>query len=223
MGDRYDSREFYELMQNYRYASVLDQPAVTEAFEAVKEFARSTPMAGAEPPKQGEEKRCKNCDDTGDVHSIDGEWRGICHCPAGDSMRGLSACVTCGAPSVEPAPSLQDILQQQCSDWGVYWRAPDAHGVELSCKQALELLRTALRVEVDIVAPSSPKVEPAGWQPIETAPRGGRILVRAPGLGPCVASAGWRNETPDVIVWEVINDITCEPTEWHPLPPKDHP
>lgn len=28
-------------------------------------------------------QRCKTCDDTGDVHAIDGEWRGRCSCPAG--------------------------------------------------------------------------------------------------------------------------------------------
>lgn len=31
--------------------------------------------------------RCEYCDDSGDVHSIDGEWRGICICPAGDEIR----------------------------------------------------------------------------------------------------------------------------------------
>lgn len=45
-------------------------------------------------------------------------------------------------------------LQQQCSDWGTYWRASDAHGVNLDLEQALELLRTALGVEVEIAAPS---------------------------------------------------------------------
>jgi hypothetical protein len=49
-------------------------------------------------------------------------------------------------------------LQQQCVDWGTYWRASDAHGVELTLEQALELLRTALGVEVDIKpAPSGCK------------------------------------------------------------------
>lgn len=38
--------------------------------------------------------RCQNCDDTGDVHSVTGEWRGVCHCPAG---RRISA-------PAEPAP-----------------------------------------------------------------------------------------------------------------------
>lgn len=45
-------------------------------------------------------------------------------------------------------------LQQQCSDWGTYWRASDAHGVNLDLEQAHELLRTALGVEVEIAAPS---------------------------------------------------------------------
>lgn len=41
-------------------------------------------------------------------------------------------------------------LQRKCSEWGTYWRAPDAHGVNLSREQALELLRDALGVEVEI-------------------------------------------------------------------------
>lgn len=41
-------------------------------------------------------------------------------------------------------------LQRKCYDWGTYWRAPDAHGVNLSREQALELLRDALGVEVEI-------------------------------------------------------------------------
>lgn len=30
---------------------------------------------------------CSHCDDTGDVHSIDGEWRGVCLCPAGQRIQ----------------------------------------------------------------------------------------------------------------------------------------
>ncbi len=51
-----------------------------------------------------------------------------------------------------PTDTLCQRLQQQCSDWGVYWRAPDAHGVILTQEQALELLRTALGVEVEITS-----------------------------------------------------------------------
>jgi hypothetical protein len=43
-------------------------------------------------------------------------------------------------------------LQQKCSDWGTYWRASDAHGVQLSVGQAVELLQDALGVEVEIKA-----------------------------------------------------------------------
>lgn len=56
------------------------------------------------------------------------------------------------------------------------------------------------------------------WQPIETAPRFGRLLVRTPEIGTCVASAGWLNETPEEIRWEVVNDIYVNPTHWMPLP-----
>ena len=57
--------------------------------------------------------------------------------------------------AVQPADTLCKRLQQQCSDWGTYWRAPDAHGVILSIEQASELLQEALGVEVEIPAPGS--------------------------------------------------------------------
>jgi len=38
--DRFDSEEFYDLMQEYRHCSALKQEAVCAAFEAVKQFAR---------------------------------------------------------------------------------------------------------------------------------------------------------------------------------------
>lgn len=49
--------------------------------------------------------------------------------------------------------ALRDKLQKQCSDWSVYWRGSDAHGVKLSNGQALVLLRDALGVEVEIRCP----------------------------------------------------------------------
>ena len=33
-----------------------------------------------------QQKRCEYCDGTGDVHSPDGQWRGVCSCPAGKSV-----------------------------------------------------------------------------------------------------------------------------------------
>ena len=64
------------------------------------------------------------------------------------------------APAPE-APTLTHELQQQCSDWGVYWRASDAHGVDLSIEQAEELLRRALGVEVAI-SKAAPQTQAAG-------------------------------------------------------------
>lgn len=34
---------------------------------------------------EGAKKPCPNCDGTGDVHRIDGEWMGRCHCGASPS------------------------------------------------------------------------------------------------------------------------------------------
>lgn len=33
------------------------------------------------------EKACSYCDDTGDVHTHDGEWRGVCCCEAGQAIK----------------------------------------------------------------------------------------------------------------------------------------
>jgi len=55
----------------------------------------------------------------------------------------------------KPAGTLTERLQRQCVAWGAYWRASDAHGVELTPEQALQLLRDALGVEVEIKPPQS--------------------------------------------------------------------
>lgn len=60
------------------------------------------------------------------------------------------------------APSLREQLQQQCSDWGAYWRASDAHGVELTREQAVELLARAVGVEVEIAHPAPSTTVAAG-------------------------------------------------------------
>ena len=57
------------------------------------------------------------------------------------------------------------------------------------------------------------------WRDISTAPTDGtRILTAGSVVGRCVASAGWRNDAPDVIYWEITNGIVIEPTHWLPLP-----
>jgi hypothetical protein len=62
--------------------------------------------------------------------------------------------------SVEHPVTLTDVLQKRCYEWGTYWRSSDAHGVKLNTEQALELLRDALGVEVEIAA--TPTAEPVG-------------------------------------------------------------
>jgi hypothetical protein len=77
---------------------------------------------------------------------------------SGDAFRIWQAALSSAqqeAPEARP-DTLCGRLQQQCSDWGVYWRGPDAHGVNLSHQQAVELLRDALGVEVEIAAPLPP-------------------------------------------------------------------
>lgn len=58
-------------------------------------------------------------------------------------------------------------LQRKCVDIGVYWRAPDAHGVTLDIEQATDLLRDALGVEVEIRAAidNTPNTRDAGPSP----------------------------------------------------------
>ncbi len=55
-------------------------------------------------------------------------------------------------------------LQKRCVDWDVYWRAPDAHGVQLTIEQATELLEDALGVEVEIAASPAPAGEADAWR-----------------------------------------------------------
>lgn len=53
--------------------------------------------------------------------------------------------------AVAPAVANREDWQQKALDHGFkYWRAPDAHGVECTAQQAVDLLRDLLGVEVDI-------------------------------------------------------------------------
>lgn len=77
----------------------------------------------------------------------------------------LAAAPAAPQPEAQPTrKSLTQELQEKCSSWGAYWRASDAHGVDLSIEQAVELLQGALGVEVSIAAPSA-QAEQADSQP----------------------------------------------------------
>lgn len=47
-------------------------------------FSREQVVAALQYAEQ--QKRCEYCDGTGDVHSLDGKWRGMCTCPAGKKL-----------------------------------------------------------------------------------------------------------------------------------------
>lgn len=66
----FERRKALEDIQSYA-VWLVDATAVDAAAEALKATGR-----------------CEYCDDTGDVHSIDGEWRGRCTCPAGTCEPG---------------------------------------------------------------------------------------------------------------------------------------
>jgi len=97
-GDRFDLREFNELMYEYRTAQAGDPAAVAAAFEAVKTFARST-------PKQGEARYPPEITDE-DVMALYLAWDeepGTTHASLirAAYARGVEA----ASPSVEPAPA----------------------------------------------------------------------------------------------------------------------
>lgn len=55
-------------------------------------------MTDAKRMAQQGEQRCTYCDGTGDVHGIDGEWRGSCPCAAAPAPQAQEpACPECGA------------------------------------------------------------------------------------------------------------------------------
>jgi hypothetical protein len=68
-------------------------------------------------------KACTNCDDTGDVTSIDGEWRGVCHCPAGDKFRTpptapqalTEGAIWLNSQDLEDLERLNDLFSDDCS------------------------------------------------------------------------------------------------------------
>lgn len=71
----------------------------------------ATPQPAAKPPatEWNTEKgqRCPHCDGTGDVHSIDGQWRGRCYCPEGQASPSAQ-------PAAKPAqPAPQTIVTER--------------------------------------------------------------------------------------------------------------
>lgn len=64
----------------------------------IDRIAAITALPAVQPMTVQETARCEYCDGTGDVHAIDGEWRGYCSCGAGATIRALPAV----QPKVKP-------------------------------------------------------------------------------------------------------------------------
>jgi hypothetical protein len=77
------------------------RPQIDALIARLREFGLLAPIAPAAAAEPSEPvKRCSNCDDSGQVSSITGEWHGRCHCEAGRSASPLFA------PDRERAASL---------------------------------------------------------------------------------------------------------------------
>lgn len=91
-GERSDALQIADLIDPHVRKQAPDHLTMAAAAMALRALASKTDaeamatirVALASKPPAGEQKRCGYCDDTGDVHSIDGEWRGRCTCPAGE-------------------------------------------------------------------------------------------------------------------------------------------
>lgn len=55
---------------------------------------------------------CPHCDGTGDVHSPDGEWRGVCNCEAGPAINAQSA-----GEAVAPIPPYDTFSKNDGDSW----------------------------------------------------------------------------------------------------------
>lgn len=88
-GAPYDDPAFESLCREYEIWGTAAAAQCAVFWEAGKRAAAA----------QTAEQRCEYCVGTGDVHSIDGEWRGTCSCPAGrQPVSSLDDCdLECGA------------------------------------------------------------------------------------------------------------------------------
>lgn len=92
----------------------IERKTAEEAAATIKSYTEIRPLYAHPAPQP---KRCPYCDDTGDVHSADGEWRGVCTCPAGAAPQPQQA----GYALVPIDPTLE--MQAAWNGAGEYWQA----------------------------------------------------------------------------------------------------
>ena len=136
-----------------------------------------------------ETERCRYCDDTGDVHGIDGEFRGRCSCPA-------------GAP-------FDDLVQTALEAYAdVFDGMPGSNATAM--RAALQAVITDLRA-------ANARAE--GWLPIESAPKNldGPVMGFGEYRERDGFSPAFMRWYPIAEGW-FVNSMPFYPTHWQPLP-----
>ena len=101
-----------------------------EALEAHADFGiKSDKAITAIKEALAQPENCEYCDGTGDVHSIDGEWRGVCICEAGKAL---------AQPEQEPVGLIESLKDAKpcCGEYETCWRACTPRGKFLGQRDA---------------------------------------------------------------------------------------
>lgn len=131
-------------------------------------------MLAAAPQPQ----RCPYCDDTGDVHSADGEWRGACACPAGASPQPTPPQQAAPKQTAKMGPAgvaFSDLFMEQFEALAGSVTSDiikDAARLAAACAYSLAA------TPPQPTAPATQAQAVSQWLPIESAPKNGtEILV----------------------------------------------
>ena len=185
------------------------------------------------------QQRCPHCDDTGDVNSITGEWRGVCSCAAGDCFRApavVSQQLTTEAAAPQDAVNAMCFkiaaIAEECADPGTkasllgllcepppttadtwpiaklvvkdgaitasfytpglpdgahdVWPCPVSVDAEAVAERAAELhdnaaMPLAEALELALSEAGAAGAVPAGWRPVEEAPKNLIIVLAEAG------------------------------------------
>lgn len=97
--------EFADERDFCRFASLLIGAVYVNGSDAMERFHDGTlrgerthgkVTASAVAAPKAAPRRCPYCDDTGHVHTLTGEWRGLCVCEAGEALKAVPPEAPCG-------------------------------------------------------------------------------------------------------------------------------
>jgi hypothetical protein len=133
------------------------------------------------PATEPAEERCPTCNDSGDVHRMDGEWLGVCDCPA-------------GTPFPAPAePAEEETKAEACSGGG------DMHPCVLAAGHAgVHTDSRGLRWNYPASSPVVPAPTETGpWDSIEEVPEGVTVRGTNPVAGLWRGGPYWKSVSPE--------------------------